>query len=352
MSSSEAQLSTLEPTDPCSCGEVPVLVVNYHSEWGDFTERACPWCFGGSSLPDWIDGVWLDGVYRGGDPELVLGLYVVAFRRAAARRRPDVVLRSLDASTALWDSISAARRWSSQVWPLWAILMLNPHLTAGGAREHLRTNDGEVPLGYVVPRSPDDVHAPASLRDLGVELARVARLMDELAAADEQVEADRDRSLSVEDRDVWSMAVVLDPLDESSPAAPVPDLSALSDLLRRGDQDRPSMLESAERVAAIWKSNARAEAQKAVRRASGALNGGGMLSAADVLGARVALRRALGTMLVVHARGSVRPLLVLWYADRVRTALLELNPVHAFELLPDEHEVLTMAEKLLEPPEG
>lgn len=339
MDSDWERLSRLEPDMVCECGELPVLVATYHSGWGDAMGRTCPWCFGGAGSPTWVDGVWLDGEFRTGDPGELVELFVVAFRRAALRRQPDLKLRGHQDALGLWDLLARRRRWDGLVADAWTTMMRHPTMTLAEGRA-LMTRAWERQPPASPPDDAVDEAAWKDLKDLRSRLERVAR---EQAPAAPPPPTD---SFTEWWRDQQSIAMAMGR----------PDAAAEAVVFEMDDgrlQSRAglSLLEAAERVAEIWAAGVPDMAHQGLARADAVLRGTVPVGQRDVLTECVGLKRALGMALVALTPRTVRPFLVIWYSDQVRHALDADDLRSRLDRLPDERAVVAMIEALSAPPD-
>lgn len=332
------RLSTLPPDQACVCGEVMVLVGTHHSGWGDHTARCCAWCFGGGKVPRELNGVWLDGEYRTGDDQRLVELYVVAFRRIAARREPDLDLRSHDEALAVWDLLARRRAWDIRMVTVWGAMMRDPRLSLGDGRALIRPNAWESPKPPVVRPA-----RPATWQLMATERTGLTWLLDgqdgDLARTSPGRRPDswlRDAmSLLVAESHAYDEALVAVAAGHGPPDV---------------DEEGPSLTEAATRMAAMWASDAVAVARRCVDNADALRTVTSPVDELDVLGMCVALRRAHGTLLVLLAPSEIRTLLVVWYARAVRPALMPMHPRHKLALLPGRDQVLAQVEQLLRPP--
>lgn len=295
----------------CVCGESPVLVVESKYD----AARACPWCFGGGVVPLWLHGAWIDGEYLGGDDGYVLEVFFLAFRRAAARRRPAVDLRSHDDAVLLWAELSDERmRWDPAIVQLWSLLMLNADLTVHDARAHLEAGGGTFSRTATLSPVHRAVVEPTGLDALEREARRLGRLVD-----------------VIDDRG----------------GLPLPAEPALSP----DESRRASLTQKGRWTAEAWSHQVIGSSRHVVRHAL-ALRGAPGITDTQVLEQRLSVKVLVGRLLVCDAPTDVRPALAIWHCDRLRAAHAGGNLAQALDLLPDEHELLTMAEQLCEPPAG
>lgn len=293
----------------CACGELPVLVTISKYD----ATRSCPWCFGGHRPPQWMFGAWIDGEYLSGDDRYLLELFFLAFRRAAVRRRPELELLSHDDAVLLWAELSGeAMRWDPGVVQSWSLLMLNQHLNQHDAKAHLDVGGGTFPRDAVLPTVHRTVVEPTGLDALEREAGRLARLAEVIA---------------------------------ESGGLPLPAEPALSP----DETRRASLTQKGRWTAEAWSHDVPSSARRLVRYARN-LRGAPGIGPTQVLRARVDVKVLLGRLLVCDVPAEVRPALAIWHCDRLRAAHADGNLARALDLLPDEHDVLTMAEQLLEPP--
>ena len=307
----QVELLPPQPGSECLCGELPVLVAG----WEYDRNRTCAWCFSGGRVPRWLHGVWVRDAYLEGDDRRRLELFFLVFRQAAGRRRPDLDVRSHDEAVELWSHLTDEQmRWDQGTVQAWSLLMLNPALTVHDARAHLEAGGGTFSRAAALSPVHLVVVEPTGLDALEREARRLGRLVD-----------------VIDDRG----------------GLPLPAEPALSP----DESRRASLTQKGRWTAEAWSHQVIGSSRHVVRHAL-ALRGAPGITDTQVLEQRLSVKVLVGRLLVCDAPTDVRPALAIWHCDRLRAAHAGGNLAQALDLLPDEHEVLTMAEQLLEPPAG